>query len=188
MGKSQIKTLSEILGTEKLEQIIKFFDYLHNRWQDEKNYEKIEEYCSAFEKKLGYKITGFSKNPFQVCFMIDATKYFFKVSKGRIVYGYFIHQKEEAKMLESRTFTLQDKNGMTMLVEETIYPSMCAEFDPNGAFTIGYQFFLLCTQNLWIVKMSKQDVKEFYKNMNSRKDRISLYYIIKEQFEGWREK
>jgi len=84
---------------------------------------------------------------------------------------------------ESQTYTFQDKNGMTMLIEETIYPSMCAEFDPNGAFSLGYRFFLILLEDMSITKMDAEEVKAFYKNMNCRKDRISLYYIMKNCYE-----
>lgn len=84
--------------------------------------------------------------------------------------------------MQTSTFTFDNEVGGVMLVETTIIPSLCAEFDPNGAYTIGYRFFSICIEDMSIARLDEDDVRAFYKTLKSRKDRISLYYIMKEAF------
>lgn len=81
------KLLSEHFGQKKLDEIVDYFDYLHYRWKDEKDYEYFENYIEAMEKKLGYKIILFTKRPFETRFIIDNIIYYFKVRENNITWG-----------------------------------------------------------------------------------------------------
>lgn len=61
----KVKELWEKVNFENDGKIADFLFYLRNRWQDEKEYEDINEYLTAFQKHVpeAYKI---SKRPFGV--------------------------------------------------------------------------------------------------------------------------
>lgn len=80
-------TLEESLGKEKVDELVKFFDYLESRWRDEHKYEDFNEYIEAFEKKLGSKVSKFSKKPFQVEFKIGNNEYYLKIKGKRVECG-----------------------------------------------------------------------------------------------------
>lgn len=79
--------LSQVLGKEKLDDVVNFFGYLYRRWLDERKYEDFKEYKEAFEKKLGIKTCKFNKKPFQAEFLIDNQKYFIRCAYGNINWG-----------------------------------------------------------------------------------------------------
>lgn len=73
------KTLTEVVGEEHLNKMLKHLGYLWERWQDEKEYEDWKDYIIAAKKVLPKDciFISLSKRPFEMKF---------KLSDGRVAY------------------------------------------------------------------------------------------------------
>jgi len=83
-------------------------------------------------------------------------------------------------MLESNKYVFHSSvTEDVLLVEETVIPSMCAEFDPNGDYTLGYRFYIVGLDDLSVIGIPTDEARGFYKGMQIRRERIQLWYILK---------
>lgn len=61
----------------KLRAVVKVFDNLAGRWEDESEYEDFDEYKKVFQKSLpaGSKVVRMTSRPFEVEFVADGFQY-----------------------------------------------------------------------------------------------------------------
>jgi len=60
---------------QQLVQATDYMGYLHDRWQDEREYECFEEYKTAIKKMLpGATNVNLTMQPFRVTYMLDGEK------------------------------------------------------------------------------------------------------------------
>jgi len=72
--------------------------------------------------------------------------------------------------------------GMMVIAQGFEIPSMCREFDPNPEQS-WYDFFRLDFETKTIVPLKEEEVKRFYKTLKRRKERIDIWFSMKEN--GW---
>jgi len=77
----------------------------------------------------------------------------------------------------------ENEEGTVVIERGEFIPSMCPEFDPNGGGTVYYEFFKLDLHAGTISPFSKKDVKEFYRTLRRRAERINLWTAMREN--GW---
>jgi hypothetical protein len=71
------------------EGVMEFLGYLYGRWQDERQYEDIEDYRKAVEVKAPYvKIIKMSKRPFGFIFEAEDKKVHVFLKKSKAGWGY----------------------------------------------------------------------------------------------------
>ena len=61
-------TFPKKLTPEIEKDMVKYFDYLAARWEDEQEYEDIRDYVAAFEEKFKVKVLKFKTEPLAFSF------------------------------------------------------------------------------------------------------------------------
>jgi hypothetical protein len=81
--------LSDLMPKTELDDTVRFFSYLYERWQDEREYEDFNEYVESMRKKLGDKVTDvkMTKKPFRVTFVLSGQKCYVQVKRGSVEWG-----------------------------------------------------------------------------------------------------
>ena len=70
------------------EEIVKMFDYLEGRWQDEKGYEEFSEYRTVAERSVtenGFEFVSLEAEPVRLTFKKGNTEYELSVNNDQIV-------------------------------------------------------------------------------------------------------
>ena len=68
-----------------------------------------------------------------------------------------------------------------VLIEWFPVPSMAPEFDPGP--NEGFNFYTLNTQTAVLKKLAREEVRELYKRVKGRNDRIAYWQAM--QVRGW---
>lgn len=79
--------------------------------------------------------------------------------------------------------TSKGEMNKTLFIVEQEIPSMCAEFDPNGAYFTAYTFYLITVKRngkASLRKITEKEVREIYKRAITRHVRLTLWGILKE--------
>ena len=88
IAEALVKVAKVLVADEKIDQIVKTFDNLETRWQDESEYEDFREYQQVAKKaveKQGFRFVSLSERPMKLKFKGGGTDYTVRVKGSQIV-------------------------------------------------------------------------------------------------------
>jgi hypothetical protein len=88
IAEALVRVAKEIVADEKIDQIVKTFDSLEARWEDEKEYEDFREYQQVAKKavqKQGFRFVSLKDNPMKLKFKGGGKDYTVRIKGSQIV-------------------------------------------------------------------------------------------------------
>jgi hypothetical protein len=87
VARALLKVARELVADDRIDEIVKTFDYLEGRWQDEKEYEDFREYQQAAKKavqKQGFRFVSLRQAPMKLKFKGDGVDYTVRIKGNQI--------------------------------------------------------------------------------------------------------